>query len=166
MLVAEGRQELLQPFHDDLVVLVLLQAADDDDADDALDAADPHGHGAAVDGVLAGRLAEHVLFLERLLVAVHLVVHEPRTHPPPLHRLPLARDPEVVVRLDARPRDGVEQEVVAARERDVDHGREVRQRAQPVADRQPDLQRVVGREVRQDQPLFLFGDFRELHSRE
>ncbi len=155
-------QKLFQGLDDQLMIFVLFETADDDDPDDALDARDPDGHTAAVDGVLARRLAEHVFLLKRLLVTVHLVVHEPRAHAPSQDRAPFARHPDVVVRLHARSRDGVEEEVVAVRERDVDDGGQMREGAEAVADRQADLERVVGREVWQDQAFFLFGDGVEL----
>jgi len=144
------------------MIFVLFETADDHDPDNALDARDSDGHTAAVDGVLARRLAEHVLLLKGLLVAVHLVVHEPRAHAPSQDGASLARHPDVVVRLHAGAGDGVEEEVVAVRQRDVDDGGEVREGAEPVADRQADLERVVGREVWQDQAFFLFGDGVEL----
>jgi len=140
----------------------LFEPTDDDDPYKALDATDSHGDAAAVDGIFARRLAEHVFLFEALLVAVHLVVHEPRTHAPPLDGPPLSRHPDVIVGLDPRPRDGVEEEVVAAGQGDVDDGRELRQGTEPVAQRQAYLEGVVGGEVRQDQPFFLLGDLREL----
>ena len=60
------------------------------------------------------------------------------------------------------PSGRLEEEVVAVRQRDVDDGGQMREGAEAVADRQADLERVVGREVWQDQAFFLFGDGVEL----
>lgn len=159
-------QKFLQCVDDHLVILMLLEATHDHDADDTLDAADAHGHAAAVDGILTRAVAEHVLLAKGLLVAVHLVVHEPRADAPAEHGLALPRHPQVVVRLHAGARHGVEEQVVGIREGDVDHRRQRRQVAQPLPDRQADLERVVRREVRQDQGFFLFGNLGELLRRE
>lgn len=129
------------------MVLVLLEATHDEDRNDALDPPDPDGQTSSVNGIFPGRLAEHVLLPESLLVPVHLVVHEPRTHAPPQYRFSLPGYPDVIVRLYPGPADGVEEEVVAVRKRDVHDCGEMGQGSQAVADRETNFQRIVGREM-------------------
>lgn len=59
---------------------------------------------------------------EHELVAAELVVHRQGARAPAEDRAPLARDPLIVVGPRARRRRGVEEELVAVRERDVDDG--------------------------------------------
>jgi len=55
-LVASSVQELFQPLDDYLVVLMLFESTDNDDAHDAFDAMDSHRNASPVYGILARSL--------------------------------------------------------------------------------------------------------------
>lgn len=97
------------------MILVLLQPADDNHGDDALDALDADGHAAAMDGVLARLLRAHAEARgEGGLVAGELVVQEPGARAPAEHAGALALHPGLVVREGAGADGGLEEDMAAA----------------------------------------------------
>lgn len=156
-------QEFLQALHDDLVVVLLSKAAYHDGGDRALDALYTHREPAAVDGIVASRLAQLEPRLEVFLIAhIEQIMASPRAPSEPEHEVPLSLHPVVILRHGTGPRCGVEEELLVVGERDVDDRRLVGELSEPVADQYAEVEGILGGEVRQDERLFLFDDFGKL----
>lgn len=106
------------------MILMLLQPANNNNSNHALDPPNPDGHRPAVDGVPRRDLLAHAeLGPERGLVAAVLAVLEPRAAAPPQHRVALPLHPDLVVGHHPGPRDRLEQHLPAVGERDGDDRR-------------------------------------------
>ena len=156
-------QELLQALHDDLVILFLGKAAHHNGRDRPLHSLDAHREAAAVDGIIARRLAQLEPRLEQVLVA-HLeqIMGRPRAPSEPENGVPLSLHPVVVLGNGAGSRCGVEEELVVVGERDVDHGGLLGYFSESVADQDADLKGIFGSEVRQDEGLLLLNNLGKL----
>ena len=131
------------------MVLLLLEAADDDDGDDALDSPHPDGDRTAVDRVAAGLvLAQLEHPLETGLVVVVLASHVVRAMPPAEDGVPLPLHPDLLVRRDTGACDTLEQDLAAVRERDGNQGRPARgsEGGQTGAEQVAEIPGVVRRE--------------------
>ena len=101
------------------VVLVLLEARDDDNGDDALDPCHADRHSATVDGVVLSLVGAHTVFsAEALLVGIELAVHEPGADAEAEHRAALSPHPDLVVGRGPRPHGRLEHDLPAVGQRD------------------------------------------------
>jgi hypothetical protein len=129
------------------VILMLLQATNDNNSNDTLDALDPNGDGTAMDRVARGLIrAQAELGSKKGLVSVKLAVHEPRAAAEAERGGTLAPDPDLVVRQRARVRGTLEDDQ-AAGEGNADDGRLPlfpTNRHQPSVEKMTEMPGVVG----------------------
>lgn len=137
-------------FHNNCMVFVLLQSADNNDRDDPLNTFNSYGDPAAMYGIFASRITQPVFCSKCNLIALELALHIPGTTAPSEHRLALPRNPAVVVGHHTRVCACVEEGLVLVRERDVNHdGR--RDGQQSTAQRRAHFPGILDREVLEDE---------------
>lgn len=138
------------------MVLVLLQTADNHDSHDTFYTPHLDRDPSTMYRIFARTIAKPILLSKGNFVASKLAMHVPGTAAPSQNRLPLPRDPYVVIRHNTRMRAGVEENLVLVGERNIDYNR-CRKGQKTTSQRGTQFPCIIGGEVVESQRFVYAG---------
>ena len=141
--------QLLDHLHYYSMIFITFQPTHDHHCNHSLHAGHSNRNPPTMNSILPCTIPQPIFISKADFIAIKLAMHIPRTAPPPQHRLPLPRNPAIIIRHHSRVCACMKEGLVLVRERDVDYHR-CRYREETIPQRRTKFPRIVRCEMFED----------------